>query len=367
MKKLFPTLLLSIVAAATLHAGDICYIDGTELKLIGRGIPREVIDNPYRRIPDSLQNIVPRWQLWNLGGNTSGMALRFSSDSPTIKVRWRNTGKVEMNHMTATCIRGLDLYALQPDSTWRFVNSARPDLDSIFTETTVISNMTPGVMRDFMLYLPLYDGIDQLAVGIDSDYSIAGPLTDLPSTDNPVVAYGTSILQGGCASRPGMSHINQLSRRLNREIINFGFSGNGQLDLEIAPVIASVRNPSLFVLDFCPNVNMALIEEKMIPFFRIIRDQNPDVPVLFIENPVFPHSEFDNDISDKIRTRNATLRHKYEELVASGEKNIYYLEGEEIIGHDGEGTVDGIHFTDLGFYRYTNLLYPVVDAILNTK
>lgn len=363
MKRLFLNILAAAVAGLYMTAGSLRYTDASEFRLIGHGIDPGASADPYQRLPDSIRESLPRPFLWTLGQNSAGQALRFASDSPYINIRWRSTQKNEMNHFAPTGIRGLDLYCLMPDSTWRFVNSARPGLDSDMTETTVIANMEPK-MREYMLFLPLYDGVGDLAIGIDSDYTITPPSVALPRQDRPIVAYGTSILQGGCASRPGMAHTNILTRRLNRQVINFGFSGNGQLDLEIAPVVAAVENPSLFILDFCPNVNNELIEQKMIPFFDIIRSRHPDVPVLFVENPVFPHSVFDRSIADKITSRNAALKKKYDELVSRGEKNLYYLPSELLIGSDGEATVDGIHFTDLGFTRYADILRPLIISII---
>lgn len=366
MKRFFSYILMAAASALVMAAGKVHYTDASSLKLIGRGIDPQSSADRYQRLPDSVKESLPRPFLWTLGKNTAGQALRFATDSPLVNVRWRSTQMTRMNHFAPTGIRGLDLYCLMPDSTWRFVNSARPDLDNDMTETTIISNMEPQ-MREYMLFLPLYDGVSDLAIGIGDGYTIAPPSSALPCQDRPIVAYGTSILQGGCASRPGMAHTNILTRRLNRQVINFGFSGNGQLDLEIAPVVAAVENPSLFILDFCPNVNNELIEEKMIPFFDIIRSRHPDVPVLFVENPVFPHSAFDLDIARKITSRNAALKAKFDALTARGEKNIYYLPSDGLIGNDGEATVDGIHFTDLGFSRYADILVPLIRSILSTQ
>ena len=122
--------------------------------------------------------------------------------------------------------------------------------------------------REYMLYLPLYDGLISLSMGVDSLATISQPLVDYPIHKNPVVFYGTSILQGGCASCPGMAHTNIMSRRLNRECINLGFSGNAFLDLEVAKVIAEVET-SVFVLDFGPNASVSQMKERLETFYRI--------------------------------------------------------------------------------------------------
>ena len=119
--------------------------------------------------------------------------------------------------------------------------------------------------------------------------------------EKPIVFYGTSILQGGCATRPGMAHTNILSRRLNREAINLGFSGNGQLDLEIAELMAEI-DAGVFVLDFVPNVTVEQMETKMIPLLpHPARAAHPDTPIVFVEDPNYPHMLFSTSAAKSVR------------------------------------------------------------------
>ena len=263
-----------------IHA-QLVYHDASNFPLLGRAT--ESAGARYERFPDSLRNI-SRAPLWNLSRNSAGMAIRFRSNSTTIAAKWVTLFNTHMNHMTDTGVKGLDLYCLQKNGNWRFVNSARPKGKT--NQATIIKNMYPEE-REYMLYLPLYDGLISLSIGVDSLATISLPLVDYPIRKNPVVFYGTSILQGGCASRPGMAHTNIISRRLNRECINLGFSGNAFLDLEVAKVIAEIE-ASVFVLDFVPNASVAKMKERMETFYRIIRNKHPDTPIIFIEDPIFP-------------------------------------------------------------------------------
>jgi hypothetical protein len=217
-------------------------------------------------------------------------------------------------------------------------------------------------MREFMLFLPLYDGVTSIEIGVDSLSVIEQPASQLPLRNKPVICYGTSILQGGCASRPGMAHTNILLRWLNREVINLGFSGNGKLDYEIAELIAG-SDPSAVLLDFVPNADVKLIEDNTEKFYRIIRDALPDVPVFFIENPLYPKAKFDLTTYNLIKDKNIALRKVYNKLYSDGEKNIRLVPSEGMIGVDNEGTVDGVHFTDLGFMRYAEFLYPYLEEL----
>ena len=214
-----------------------------------------------------------------------------------------------------------------------------------------------------------------LIAGISAD--VAAPTTQLPanegssnankgvfSREKPVVMYGTSILQGGCANRPGMAHTNIISRRLDREVINLGFSGNALLDMEIAELMASVEDPGLYVLDYAPNAYADMIDANGETFFRVIRDAHPDVPVIFIEDVIFPHTLFDKEILAEVTLKNEAQKRLFLKLKKAGEKNIYYIAAEGMIGDDGEATVDAIHFTDLGMMRYVDHVLPTIQKAL---
>jgi len=335
---------------------QLVYHDASSFPILGKAT--EKTETRYERLPDSLKQI-SRHPLWELGKNSAGLAVRFRSNSTTVSVRWEALFDQNMNHMTATGTKGLDLYCLANDR-WVFVNSARPT--GKVNEALIIANMLPEE-REYMLYLSLYDGVVSLKIGIDSLSQIDQPQVDLPVRKKPVVCYGTSILQGGCASRPGMAHTNILSRWFNREFINLGFSGNGRLDYEIAEVIANV-DASLYILDFVPNATVEEMNEKAARFYSIIRKRRPDAPILFVEDPLFTHIRFDQRIAKEVKDKNETIHRIFDSLKAAGDKNIFLLSSQKMLGEDGEATVDGIHFTDMGFMRYAELLYPVIKKCI---
>lgn len=345
-------LFLFCLLLTTMAGAQIVYHDASAFPLLGKAT--EATATRYERLPDSLQHI-SRKPLWDLGRNSAGLAVRFRSNSTSIAARWEVRDNRSMNHMTPTGIKGLDLYCLQ-DGKWIFAGSGRPQ--GKINKATIVKNMLPQE-REYLLYLSLYDGVTSLAIGVDSLSEILQPAVDLPRREKPIVFYGTSILQGGCASRPGMAHTNILERRLNRECINLGFSGNALLDLEIAHLMASV-DASMFVLDFVPNATVEQMKERADEFYSIIRRKHPHTPILFIEDPIFTHSPFDTRIAKEVKDKNETLNAIFQSLKQRGEKNIYFLSSRDIIGHDGEATVDGIHFTDLGFMRYAEVLYPIL-------
>lgn len=354
MKKLLAILCLGLLSQIIF--GQIKYHDASQFPLLGKATDQT--STRYERLPDTLENKI-RTQLWELGKCSAGLAIRFRSNSTTIAAKWNVLFDRTMNHMTPTGIKGLDLYALT-DGKWRFVNSARPQGKN--NSAIIISDMQTQD-REYMLYLSLYDGVTSLEIGVDSLSSISQPQVQLPVREKPIVCYGTSILQGGCATRPGMAHTNILSRWLNREFINLGFSGNALLDFEIAEVVASV-DASLFILDFVPNASVKNIEEKADRFYSIIRDKHPNTPILFVEDPVFTHTLFDQQVDKEVKDKNKALNIFFEALKTRGEKNIYLLSSKDMLGDDGEATVDGVHFTDLGFIRYSELLLPLIKDLI---
>ncbi|MDD2475753.1 MAG: SGNH/GDSL hydrolase family protein [Dysgonamonadaceae bacterium] len=337
---------------------QVVYYDATHFPLLGK-ITDET-ETKFERLPCYLKGNVSRPAIWSLGKNTSGLAIRFRSNTTSVSAKWEVLQNISMNHFTETGIKGLDLYTWE-NNKWQFVNTARPKEAS--TQQSIISNMTPQE-REFMLFLPLYDGVKSLSIGVDSTSTMTSPQTNYPTIEHPIVVYGTSITQGGCATRPGMSYTNILMRWMNREFINLGFSGNGKLDYEIAEVMAKRNDAGMFVLDFIPNVDISQIKERTKHFVKIIRKENPETPILFVESIVYPHSVFDVNIANYLIEKNKALLAEFNEISMNGDKNVYYLKSDGLIGDDGEGTIDGVHLTDLGFQRFARVIMDKIQSIL---
>lgn len=345
--------------SAAVKADQLAYYDAREFPILGTVCADG--EHPFWRLPDSLAS-VSRPELFALGKNSAGIAVRFATDATAIGATWKSLNKFNMNHMTPTGIRGLDLYVMLPDSTWTTVGSARPMQNAHATRTVIMQNMRKE-MREYMLYLSLYDGVDSLYIGVDSTATISQPWLDLPSRVKPIVMYGTSVLQGGCANRPGMVHTSILGRMLNREVYNFGFSGNAKLDYEIAELMATI-DAGVYVIDALPNLKTPEIKERMERFFQIIRSRRPETPVIFVESVIFPITRHDQETLETISEKNRTLAQIFARLNANGEKNIYYFKGDDILGDCWEGTVDNYHLTDLGFSTFARNFYPLLRDVL---
>lgn len=314
----------------------------------------------YTRLPDVLKDSI-RKELWDLGQNSAGLSVRFRTDSRALGAKWHSRNNFRMNHMTDTGVRGLDLYALT-DSGWTFVNSARPSLSGPDNQARLMSNLPEGE-REYMLYLSLYDGVDSLYIGVDSTATLSAPAVALPQRGKPIVMYGTSILQGGCANRPGMAHTNIIQRKLNREVVNLGFSGNARLDPEIAAFMATA-DAALFVVDALPNCTPELVDQKMETFIATLRQAHPQTPILLVESPLFPRMRWDSEVAATVHDKNARLRAIYNRLSAT-DPNLHYFEAEGVFAGDAEATVDNYHFTDKGYAAFASRLIPVIEQIIN--
>lgn len=364
MKKLFLSALActltALASVAGLKTDDLTWHDAATLPVLGTVCPDA--SKAYSRLPDSLESRV-RDDLWDLGKNSAGLAIRFRSDATSLGFKWRALNKFNMNHMTPTGIRGLDLYALDTDGKWKTVSSVRPAMNNHSTTAMAVTDMD-SVMREYMLYLPLYDGVDSIFIGTNPGAVVQAPAVDSPVRRKPIVMYGTSILQGGCATRPGMVHTSILERMLDREVINLGFSGNAKLDIEIAQLIAQT-DPAIIVLDPLPNCTKEMVEEKMPEFYATIRRAHPKVPIVFVESCTFPIMKWNNEVLETITDKNLALARLYAGFAAN-DPNVYYFEGSRCLT-DREGTVDNYHLTDLGFSIFAENMYPLLSTLLDNQ
>ena len=352
MKRVF--ILLAVFCSLQTNAQ--VWHDAADMHVFGKAV--EDTYGHYVRFPEDI-NAKARKDLKYLGQDAAGLYVQFSTDSPAIHVRWSSVKKLTMSHMASVGSRGVDLYVKQ-DKGWRFVGSALPALDYNETTRRILKDVDPGV-KEYRLYLSLYDGISKLEIGTEEGASFE-PST-VEKRDAPVVMYGTSILQGGCVCRPGMAATNILGRWLDREVVNFGFSGNAKLDPEMAELMARVENPAVFVMDNVPNDSPELIREKGMDFVKILRAAHPDVPIVFVGMAHYSHDSVSGKSYQDVEDRNAAQKELYKQLAAAGDKKVYFVSGEKLIGTDGEATVDYTHQTDLGALRYSKVLYPLLTRL----
>jgi lysophospholipase L1-like esterase len=312
----------------------------------------------FDRFPRRAESTV-RPPVWSLSQNSAGLAARFVTDAATISVRWGLRGdRLAMPHMAATGVSGVDLYA-RGDDRWHFLGVGQPR--GFPDNESVLVRDLSREEREYRLYLPLYNGVTRVDVGVPAGSSFRFIASD-PAA-RPVVFYGTSITQGGCASRPGMAYPAILGRRLGVEAINLGFSGNGKTEPEVAELLAELQ-PAAYVLDSLPNLEPAQVAERLPSFLETIRKRHPTIPIVLVENLVYADAGFVARRESKVRDANDALRSIYVDRVTRGDRHLYYVPARDLIGPDGEATVDGTHPTDLGFLRMADALEPALRQAL---
>lgn len=313
----------------------------------------------YDRLPARARGVV-RPPVWELGQNSAGLCVRFVTGAAEIHARWRlRFETLAMNHMPATGMSGLDLY-VRLGGQWRWIGVGRPEKYPV-SEFQLVSGVAPG-RRQYLLYLPLYNGVDSVEIGLPRRAAVAKAPPRRGRSGRPICFYGTSITQGGCASRPGMAYPAILGRRLERPTINLGFSGNGQAEPEVARLLAEL-DPSVFVLDCLPNLTLAQVLERVGPMVRTIRAARVQTPIVLVENVRYQQAPCATEQRRNWTAKNAALRRVYRQLKAGGVKGLHYVPADDLFGHDGEATVDGAHATDLGFIRIANVLEPVLRPL----
>ena len=318
-------------------------------------------DRVYRRLPLAARGVVPP-SVDSLADCTAGGQIAFASDTRRVSVRVTLAAPAGMCHMPATGQCGFDLY-VGDGASQRYCNTTKYDHTQCGYEVLLFEH-PDAQRRTFTLYFPLYQGVRQVQVGVDPGASVVPPPAF--ARQGRIVVYGTSITQGGCASRPGMAHTNILSRRLDTEVVNLGFSGNGKGEPEVARFVAEVPEPCGFILDYdgnCPSVDR--LRETLGEFIRILRRRHATVPILVVSRITFARDLVQAASRDQRLLRRDVQAEVVQAARAAGDTRVSFLDGAALLGEDfEEGTVDGVHPTDLGFWRMAEALEPVVRGML---
>ena len=301
-----------------------------------------------------------------LATHCAGGRIDFKTDSKKIfvKVELRNTS--HMDHMPDTGSCGCDLYVGEPGEEFFIGVSRFPAGSESYNCKLHSYEFNNKKIRNFTINLPLYSGIKSIEIGLEDDAKILKPAPW--SNDSPIVIYGSSITQGGCASRPGMAYPAIISRKLNRPVLNFGFSGNGKGEAIVAEYLAKITDPALYLLDYEPNAQPAGIRKTLETFLDILRKSHPTTPIIQMScirfNAELPATESTAiqfplmSESIKFQRREISKRQKV------GDKNIYFLSGAALCGKNWhEYSVDGTHQTDLGFSVMAQSLLKKMRAL----
>lgn len=331
--------------------GNITWYDGKDFTIEGKGW--DDTESFYHRLPTRAKKMVNNI-VWEISKKSAGISIHFSTNSSSVAVKWN--GVRAMDHMTALGVSGLDLY-VKHEKKWKWLAVGRPNSEQ--NKAQLFAGLS-SKMRDYMLYLPLYNPVHHVELGIDPSSKIK---STSPRKRKPIVFYGTSITQGGCASRPGMSYPAILGRWLDRPSINLGFSGNGKMQPGVIDLLCEL-NPAIYVLDNLPNMQADLIKERLGPAILKLRTARPKTPIVLIDNILYCDAYLKLLRKERYESSNMTQYSIYKKLKRRGIKNLYYIKDNDLIGEDGEASVDGVHLTDLGYMRFSEKIIKVLKKLI---
>lgn len=321
--------------------------------------------NFYGRLPAAAAKWV-RPDVWNLSKNTAGLQFRFHTNASEIIVKYIVTGSLQMPHMPATGVSGIDLYSKTIDGSWLWAGGKFSFGDTVVYRYSNLATADQHVKnREYYLYLPLYNGIKWMEVAVPAESEFI-PLQ--VRNDKPVVVYGTSIAQGGCATRPGLAWTNILSRKLDRPVINLGFSGNGRLEKEVLDLVAAT-DAKIYVLDCLPNlvgdyVVNGELKKRLVDAVTLLQQKRPGVPLLLADHDGYTDEGLNSAKKNNYQAANRVQQQVFDSLQAAGVKNIYLLSKEEI-NQDIESMVDGVHPNDIGMMHYADAYDKKIRNILH--
>lgn len=321
----------------TLNLPDVVFHDPRKEPFTIFGLDETGDGEMYRRMPiEVAESVNPGVR--ELNYCCAGGRVCFKTDSPYIAIKAVRVGLYPTSKSTQLNNGGFDLYVRKEDGASRYINSFIPPEELTPEYDSMIS--VSGGMHDYTINFPNYGKVEKLYIGLKEGSCIEK--TDGYRPIAPIVYYGSSITQGGCASRPGASYQGLISQKMNLDFINLGFSGNALGEQTMAEYIAGL-DMSVFVCDYDHNAPTdEHLKNTHSDFVATIRKAHPELPIICMPRPG----------SEDDWPRNRIVKKTVEDAQAAGDKNIWYISGTRLVAPDmpSECTVDGCHPTDLGFY-----------------
>lgn len=335
------------------------WISFPDPELVLNGLPWFGENSPaLYRLRKPLKKIV-RPEIWEVAEMPSGGRICFKSDTTSLAIRASYPSIGSSHNMCGIGRMGIACYI--DGSFWKPVWPEKTGK----SELVLFEGFSPR-LREFTLYLPLYNPVSIRALGLSKSARVFPPPAF--AAKKPVVFYGTSITQGGCASQAGLSYQAILCRELNLDFVNLGFSGEGRGEPEMARAVAEI-DASCFVLDFaqnCPTVDE--LRERYLPFIETLRAAHPRTPIV-CNTPIFAtRNTYLADQKARFEGFGGVIRSAVAACIAAGDANIRLVEGLSLLGsHEADGLVDGVHPNDRGFERIASRLAPVLSDVLGLR
>ena len=307
----------------------------------------------YVRFPDAIAKTVSE-NVAHLNQYTTGGRIRFVTDSKQIAIHAECFDRLPSPHMPFTATTGFDVYADVHDN-WQYFGTYKPPVECKGVYEGVVALPLEG-KHTVQLNMPLYNGVYKVYIGLEKGASLEAAA---PLLQPPVVYYGSSITHGACASRPGCSYEAMLHRHFQTDYINLGFSGNAKAEVEMMEYIASL-DMSMFDYDYdhnAPNIEHLLATHER--GYKIVREKHPELPILLMTRPKYY-------LNDVLLERNRIIRQTYENALAAGDKNIYFIDGRELLLPEAReySLVDNTHPSDMGFFGMYSRILPLMQKLV---
>jgi len=357
MKRVLVILAVFSISFLQINAENLQWIDAQSLTIEGMGWDKNI--KSYTRLPDYFKDTVTQ-EVWVRSRHSAGITVNFSvTGTSAIHASWTLENNVYMSHMTPVAINGLDLY-VKLDGKWQWAGIGRTNKNKLEQEAVFSKGFDPKRTYECKVYLPLYTGINQLALGFDKKAKVtAAKLSD----KKPLAFYGTSILHGCSASRAGMTFSSMLGRNFDIPVINLGFSGNGLSEAHFATILGEI-DASVYIIDCLPNMgkfSKEEIEARTLTLVRNLHKLRPVTPIVLVEDRTYGYANLKGE--DTPNHRRIGMQAAYKTLKKEI-KSLYYVKGDILLNNDFEATVDGSHPTDVGMRTYYKALQPVIKKAL---
>ncbi len=312
----------------------------------------------YHRVDTVIYNIMPQ-KVKSLFTNSAGIAIAFTTNSSSIAAKWSVKNGKGLPNVSDINSMGLDLY-IKKDDTWRYAGIGRPE--GSYSEQVITANMDT-LTKECLLYLPTYDEITSLEIGVDKSSFIKPSASPFAGK---YLIYGSSITQGASASRPGLAYPARMARATGLNFVNLGLSGNGKMEAPVIEMLGDI-NCDAYIMDCIANPSPKEILERAPLAIRYLREKHPETPIIFIQSVLREKGFFDEEVRLKSKQQNEAIERVFNDLQKEQIPYLYLIKENNFLGTDNEGTIDGVHPNDIGFDRMIRVIQPTILSILNKK
>ncbi len=281
----------------------------------------------------------------------SGGRIRFATDSDKIAIKVKLKSISPNPTLPPFELSAFDLYKVVDGEQVYIHTFMKPVDGQEYYEGETDTNTDQ--LTEYVLTMPNFNEVFDIEIGV-KEKSVVKETVGY-KYEKPIVFYGSSITQGAGASRSGNIYENFVSRALDANYINLGFSGNAKGEPLMAEYISKLEM-SAFVLDYDHNADtVEHLENTHYPFYSKVREAHPTIPIVIITKPDGGHCEYN------LKRKDVILK-SYLKARGNGDKNVYFIDGLSFFAgqYRNDCTIDGCHPNDLGYSLMAEMITDVL-------